>query len=225
MSEVTVHPVPAEWKTRAYIDNDKYLAMYKRSVEDPEGFWREHAERIDWIKPFTKVKNVSYKAPDISIKWFEDGSLNISANCLDRHLATRGDQIAILWEPDDPKAAVRTLTYKQLHHEVSVFANVLKKMGVEKGDRVTIYLPMIPETAVAMLACARIGAIHSVVFAGFSPDSLAGRIDDCRSNLVITADWGLRGGRKVPLKHNTDEALMKSLGDEKVVVIRHTGDE
>ncbi len=225
MSEVTVHPVPAEWKTRAYIDNDKYLAMYKRSVEDPEGFWREHAQRIDWIKHFTKVKNVSYKAPNVSIKWFEDGSLNISANCLDRHLATRGDQIAILWEPDDPKAAVRTLTYRELHHEVSVFANVMKKLGVKKGDRVTIYLPMIPETAVAMLACARIGAIHSVVFAGFSPDSLAGRIDDCRSNLVITADWGLRGGRKVPLKHNTDEALMKSLGDEKVIVVRHTGDE
>ncbi len=225
MSEVTVHPVPAEWKTRAYIDNDKYLAMYKRSVDDPEGFWREHAGRIDWIKPFTKVKNVSYKAPDISIKWFEDGSLNVSANCIDRHLATRGDQVAILWEPDDPKAAVRTLTYRELHHEVSVFANVLKKLGVKKGDRVTIYLPMIPETAVAMLACTRIGAVHSVVFAGFSPDSLGGRIDDCRSNLVITADWGLRGGRKVPLKHNTDEALMRSLGDEKVIVIRHTGDE
>ena len=225
MSEVTVHPVPAEWKARAYIDNDKYLAMYKRSVDDPEGFWREQAGRIDWIKPFTKVKNVSYKAPDISIKWFEDGSLNIAANCLDRHLATRGDQVAILWEPDDPKAAVRTLTYRQLHHDVCVFANVLKKLGVKKGDRVTIYLPMIPETAVAMLACARIGAIHSVVFAGFSPDSLGGRIDDCRSNLVITADWGLRGGRKVPLKHNTDEALMRSLGDEKVIVIRHTGDE
>ncbi len=225
MSEVTVHPVPAEWKSRAYIDNDKYLAMYKRSVDDPEGFWREHAGRIDWIKPFTKVKNVSYAAPDVSIKWFEDGSLNVSANCIDRHLATRGDQVAILWEPDDPKAEVRTLTYRELHHEVSVFANVLKKLGVRKGDRVTIYLPMIPETAVAMLACTRIGAIHSVVFAGFSPDSLGGRIDDCRSNIVITADWGLRGGRKVPLKHNTDEALMRSLGDEKVIVIRHTGDE
>ena len=225
MSEVTVHPVPAEWKSRAYIDNDKYLEMYKRSVDDPEGFWREHAKRIDWIKPFTKVKNVSYQAPDVSIKWFEDGSLNVAANCIDRHLETRGDQVAILWEPDDPKAEVRTLTYRQLHHDVCVFANVLKKMGVKKGDRVTIYLPMIPETAVAMLACARIGAVHSVVFAGFSPDSLGGRIDDCRSNIVITADWGLRGGRKVPLKHNTDEALMRSLGDEKVLVIRHTGDE
>ena len=225
MSEVTVHPVPAEWKERAYVDNDTYLALYKRSVDDPEGFWREQAGRIDWIKPFTKVKNVSYTAPDISIKWFEDGSLNVSANCIDRHLATRGDQVAILWEPDDPKAEVRTLTYRQLHHEVSVFANVLKKLGVKKGDRVTIYLPMIPETAIAMLACTRIGAVHSVVFAGFSPDSLAGRIDDCRSSLVITADWGLRGGRKVPLKHNTDEALMKSLGDEKVIVVRHTGDE
>ncbi len=225
MSEVTVHPVPAEWKKTAYIDDAKYQAMYKRSVDDPEGFWREQAGRIDWIKPFTKVKNTSYKAPDVSIKWFEDGSLNISANCLDRHLATRGDQIAILWEPDDPKAEVRKLTYRELHHDACVFANVLKKIGVKKGDRVTIYLPMIPETAVAMLACARIGAVHSVVFAGFSPDSLAGRIDDCRSELVITADWGLRGGRKVPLKHNTDEALMKSLGDAKVIVVRHTGDE
>ncbi len=225
MSEVTVHPVPAEWKQRAYIDNDKYLEMYKRSVDDPEGFWREHGQRIDWIKPFTKVKNTTYAAPNVSIKWFEDGTLNVSANCLDRHLATRGDQVAIIWEPDDPKAEVRTLTYKELHREVCVFANVLKKMGVKKGDRVTIYLPMIPETAVAMLACTRIGAVHSVVFAGFSPDSLGGRIDDCRSSLVITADEGLRGGRKVPLKHNTDEALMRSLGDEKVIVIRHTGDE
>jgi acetyl-CoA synthetase len=225
MSEVTVHPVPAEWKSRAYIDKDKYREMYERSVDDPEGFWREHGKRIDWIKPFTKVKNTSYKAPDVSIKWFEDGSLNVSANCIDRHLKTRGDQVAILWEPDDPKAAVRTLTYRELHRDVSIFANVLKKMGVRKGDRVTIYLPMIPETAVAMLACARIGAVHSVVFAGFSPDSLGGRIDDCRSTLVITADEGLRGGRKVPLKHNTDEALMKSLGDEKVIVIRHTGGE
>ena len=225
MSDVTVHPVPAEWKKRAYIDNAKYLEMYQRSVDDPEGFWREHGKRIDWIKPFTKVKNTSYKPPEVSIKWFEDGSLNVSANCLDRHLAARGDQIAILWEPDDPKADARALTYKELHRDVCVFANVLKKMGVQKGDRVTIYLPMIPETAVAMLACARIGAVHSVVFAGFSPDSLAGRIDDCRSSLVITADEGLRGGRKVPLKHNTDEALMKSLGDEKVIVIRHTGDE
>lgn len=225
MSEITVHPVPAEWKSRAYIDNDKYLAMYQRSVDDPEGFWREQAKRIDWIKPFSKVKNTSFKAPDVSIKWFEDGSLNIAANCLDRHLAKRGDQVAILWEPDDPKAVVRTLTYRQLHHDVSVFANVLKKMGVNKGDRVTIYLPMIPETAVAMLACARIGAVHSVVFAGFSPDSLAGRIDDCRSALVITADEGLRGGRKVPLKRNTDEAVAKSLGDQRVIVIRHTGGE
>ncbi len=225
MSEVTVHPVPAEWKSRAYIDKDKYREMYERSVDDPEGFWREHGKRIDWIKPFTKVKNTSYKAPDVSIKWFEDGSLNVSANCIDRHLATRGDQVAILWEPDDPKAAVRTLTYRELHRDVSVFANVLKKMGIKKGDRVTIYLPMIPETAVAMLACARIGAVHSVVFAGFSPDSLGGRIDDCRSTLVITADEGLRGGRKVPLKHNADEALAKSLGDEKVIVIRHTGAE
>ncbi len=225
MKEVKVYPVPAEWKKRAYVDDAGYLAMYKRSVEDPAAFWAGEARRVDWIRPFTKVKNTSFKAPDVSIKWFEDGSLNISANCLDRHLATRGDQTAILWEPDAPDGVVRNITYRQLHHDVCTFANVLKKLGVSKGDRVTIYLPMIPETAVAMLACARIGAVHSVVFGGFSPDSLAGRIDDCRSKIVITADEGLRGGRKVPLKHNTDEALTKSLGDEQVIVIRHTGGE
>ncbi len=222
MSDERVYPVPAEWKTRAFVDNDKYLAMYKRSVDDTEGYWREQAQRVDWIKPFTKVKNTSYTAPDVSIKWFEDGTLNVSANCLDRHLATRGDQVAIIWEGDDPNVS-RKITYRELHHDVCVFANVLKGMGVKKGDRVTIYLPMIPETAVAMLACARIGAIHSVVFGGFSPDSIAGRVDDCRSNLVITADEGLRGSKKIPLKGNTDLALAKTLGDEKVLVIRHTG--
>ncbi len=224
MSE-KVYPVPAEWAARAYIDDAKYKQMYQRSVDDPDGFWREHAQRVDWIKPFTKVKNTSYAAPDVSVKWFEDGTLNISANCLDRHLATRGDQVAILWEPDDPKAPVRKLTYRELHREVSIFANVLKKMGAKKGDRITIYMPMIPETAIAMLACARIGAIHSVVFGGFSPDALAGRIDDCRSEIVITADEGVRAGRTIPLKHNTDEALNKSLGEEKVIVVRHTGGE
>ena len=222
MSEVKVHPVPAEWAKRAYIDEAKYQAMYRRSVADPDGFWADEAKRIDWIRPFTKVKNTSFAAPDISIKWFEDGTLNVSANCLDRHLASRGDQVAILWQGDDP-AEHRRLTYRELHREVSIFANVLKKLGVQKGDRVTIYLPMIPEAAIAMLACARIGAIHSVVFGGFSPDALAGRIDDCRSKLVITADEGVRAGRKIPLKHNTDEALTKSLGDEQVLVVRRTG--
>ena len=224
MSEVKVHPVPAEWAKRAFVDEAKYHAMYARSVADPNGFWAEEAKRIDWIRPFTTVKNTSFAAPDVSIKWFEDGTLNVSANCLDRHLATRGDQVAILWQGDDP-AESRTITYRELHREVSTFANVLKKLGVAKGDRVTIYLPMIPEAAVAMLACARIGAIHSVVFGGFSPDALAGRIDDCRSKVVITADEGVRAGRKVPLKHNTDAALAKSLGDEQVIVVRRTGGE
>ena len=222
MSE-KIYPVPAEWAKRAYVDNDKYLSMYRQSVDDPDGFWAEHAKRIDWIKPFTRVKNTSFREP-VSIKWFEDGTLNVTVSCLDRHLKTRGDQVAILWEGDDPKDS-RTLTYRELHREVCRFANVLKNLGARKGDRVTIYMPMIPEAAIAMLACARIGAVHSVVFGGFSPDSLAGRIDDCRSTLVVTADEGVRGGKRIPLKHNTDEALAKSLGDEKVLVIRHTGNE
>ena len=197
--------------------------MYEASIRDPEAFWGKEAKRIDWIKHFTKVKNTSFTYPDVSIKWFEDGTLNICANCVDRHLKKRGDQVAIIWEPDDPNADARHITYRELYREVNVFANVLRLMGVKRGDRVTIYLPMIPEAAFAMLACARIGAIHSVVFGGFSPDSLAGRIADCKSKLVITADEGLRGGKKIKLKHNTDEALTKSLGDEKVIVIRRTG--
>jgi acetyl-CoA synthetase len=220
MSE-KIYPVPADWAKRAYLDDARYREMYARSVDDPEGFWRAEAKRIDWLKPFTKVKNTDFNAP-VSIRWFEDGTLNVSANCIDRHLAKRGDQVAILWEGDDP-AEHKAITYRQLHREVSIMANVLLKLGVNKGDRVTIYLPMIPEAAYAMLACARIGAVHSVVFGGFSADSLAGRIDDCRSRLVITADEGLRGGKKVPLKHNTDEALTKSLGDVQVLVVRRTG--
>jgi len=227
MSGGKVHPVPAEWKKRAYVDNDKYLAMYKRSVDDPDGFWAGEAKCIDWIKPFTKVKNTSFQAPDVSIKWFEDGSLNVSANCLDRHLATRSDQTAIVWEPDDPANEVRRITYRQLHESVCRFANALKSHGVRKGDRVTIYLPMIPEIAVAMLACARIGAIHSVVFGGFSAEALAGRIEDCRSGFVVTADQGNRGGRQIPLKANTDEAIAiaerEGASVNHVIVVRHTG--
>jgi acetyl-CoA synthetase len=222
MSE-KVYPVPAEWAKRAFVDDAGYTAMYRQSVDDPDAFWAEHAKRIDWIRPFSRVKNTSFRDP-VSIKWFEDGTLNVSQNCLDRHLARRADQVAIIWEGDDPKVS-RKITYRELHREVCVFANVLKNLGAKKGDRVTIYMPMIPEAAVAMLACARIGAIHSVVFGGFSPDSLAGRIDDCRSKLIVTADEGVRGGKKIPLKHNTDEALAKSLGDEKVLVVRHTGGE
>ena len=201
----SVFPVPAEVAARAHVDNAKYLEMYQQSVSDPDGFWGEHGKRVDWIKPFTKVKNTSYDYHNVSIKWFEDGTLNVSANCIDRHLATRGDQPAIIWEGDDPSES-KVITYKELHHEVNKFANVLHAQGVKKGDRVTIYLPMIPEAAYAMLACSRIGAIHSIVFGGFSPDSLAQRIESCKSNCVITADEGLRGGRKVPLKLNVDKA-------------------
>jgi len=219
-----VYPIPAEWASTARIDTAKYHSLYRQSVEDPDTFWAEQAGRLDWIRPFTKVKNTSFAPGNVSIQWFEDGVLNVSANCLDRHVATIGDKVAILWEGDDPSRS-RAITYRELYESVNRFANVMKHLGVEKGDRVTLYMPMIPEAAVAMLACARIGAIHSVVFGGFSPDSLAGRIGDCRSKLVITADEGLRGGKKVPLKHNTDLALTRTIGDEKVLVIRHTGSE
>ena len=198
MSE-KIYDVPADWKKRAWLDDAKYLEMHTRSIKDPNAFWAEQAKRIHWYKAPTKIKNTTFGPPDVSIKWFEDGTTNCSYNCIDRHLEKRGDQVAIIWEGDDPRDDKR-ITYKQLHSEVCRFANVLTKLGVKKGDRVTIYLPMIPEAAYAMLACARIGAVHSVVFGGFSPDSLAGRIDDCRSKLVITADEGIRGGRKIPLE-------------------------
>jgi acetyl-CoA synthetase len=214
-------PVSAEWAKRAHADAKKYEAMYAQSVKDPDGFWREQAKRIDWIKPFTKVKNTSFDGK-VAIKWFEDGVLNISANCVDRHLAKRGDQVAIIWEGDDPKVD-KKITYKQLHAEVCKFANVLKARGVKKGDRVTIYLPMIPAAAYAMLACARIGAVHSVVFGGFSPDSLAGRIQDADCKVVVTSDEGLRGGRPVPLKANTDAAVAKCPTVTDVIVVKHTG--
>ncbi|MBV8978519.1 MAG: acetate--CoA ligase [Alphaproteobacteria bacterium] len=218
----TVLPVPKEWKDRAFIDAAAYDRMYAESIRDPEGFWREQAKRLDWIAPYTKVKNVSWDADNLFIKWFEDGRLNVSANCLDRHLKTRAKQTAIIWEGDDPKDS-RHISYEELHREVCRFANVLKAQGVKKGDRVTIYLPMIPEAAYAMLACARIGAVHSVIFAGFSPDSIAGRIKDCASTIVITADEGIRGGRPIPLKMNTDLALTQCPDVSRVVVVRRTG--
>ncbi|MFO7478799.1 MAG: acetate--CoA ligase [Methyloceanibacter sp.] len=215
--------VPKKWKERAYIDKDEYEKRYEKSVEKPDKFWGKEGKRIDWIKPYTIVKNASFAYPDVSIKWFEDGTLNVSANCIDRHLKKRGDQTAIIWEPDDPNEAARHITYRELHEQVCRIANVLKAHGVKKGDRVTIYLPMIPEAAYAMLACARIGAIHSVVFGGFSPDALAGRIEDCQSKFLITADEGLRGGRKVPLKLNADKAIDKVDGIDRVFVVKRTG--
>jgi acetyl-CoA synthetase len=219
-----IYDVPADWRKRAFIDDAKYKEMYARSIKDPNGFWAEQAKRIDWIKPFSKVKNTSFDPHNVSIKWFEDGTLNVAYNCVDRHLAKRGEQIAILWEGDDPKND-KKLTYKQLHAEVCRFANVLKARGVKKGDRVTIYMPMIPEAAISMLACARIGAVHSVVFGGFSPDSLAGRIEDCKSTVIITADEGVRGGRKIPLKVNADAAADKAGHVASIIVVRHTGEK
>ena len=221
MSE-KVYPVPTEWRQRAFIDPTKYEQMYARSLNDPEGFWGEMAQRIDWFKPFTKVKNTSFDPHRVSIKWFEDGVTNVAHNCVDRHLARHGEEVAIIWEGDEPTDDKR-ITYKQLHAQVCKFANVLKSRGVKKGDRVTLYLPMIPEAAYAMLACARIGAIHSVVFGGFSPDSLAGRIADAQSTVVVTADEGLRGGRKIPLKANADVAAEKAGGVRTIVVVRRTG--
>src|SRR5690242_351151 len=196
--------------------------MYKRSMTDPQGFWAEHGKRIDWFTPFTKVKNTSFDPHKVSIKWFEDGVTNVAHNCIDRHLPKRANQTAIIWEADDPSKS-KHITYAELARRVGLFANVLKAHGVKKGDRVTIYLPMIPEAAYAMLACARIGAIHSVVFGGFSPDALAGRIKDAKSELVITADEGLRAGRKVPLKANADAAIAKVGGVDHVIVVKRTG--
>ncbi|MGB0682651.1 MAG: acetate--CoA ligase [Magnetovibrionaceae bacterium] len=221
MSEQTFAPSDEIVKS-AHIDNDTYLKMYQASVDDPEAFWAEHGKRVDWIKPFTKVKDVNYGPGDVSIKWFEDGTLNVSANCLDRHLEKRGDQTAIIWEGDDP-ADSEHVTYKDLHERVCRLANAMKARGVKKGDRVTLYLPMIVEAAVAMLACTRIGAVHSIVFGGFSPDSLAQRIQGCESNCVITSDEGLRGGRKVPLKANTDKAIESCPTVETVFVVKRTG--
>jgi len=216
-----IYEVPPAWAKRAYIDEAKYRAMYQRSIKDPDAFWGEEGKRIHWYRHFTKVKDTSFDPHNVSIKWFEDGTTNAAYNCIDRHLHTRGNQVAIIWEGDDPKDS-KKITYKELHDHVCRFANVLRNRNVEKGDRVTIYLPMIPEAVYAILACARIGAIHSVVFGGFSPESLAGRIEDCQSKVVITADEGLRGGRKVPLKANTDAAIDKVGGVDHVIVVKRT---
>ena len=218
-----VYPVPAQWAASALIDDARYQDMYRRSVEEPDAFWREEAQRLTWIKPFTTVKSTSFHEADFGIKWFADGTLNLSANCLDRHLATRGDTTAIIWEPDSPTEPERRITYNELHADVCRAANLLLARGVKAGDRVTLYLPMVPEAAVATLACARIGAVHSIVFAGFSPDALAGRITDCDSHIVLTCDEGLRGGRKVPLKANVDEALKQCPDVTTVVVLKRTG--
>jgi acetyl-CoA synthetase len=219
-----VYEVPADWAKRAWVDKAKYESMYKQSLSDSEAFWGEHGKRIDWFKPYTKVKNTSFDAHNVSIKWFEDGITNVAYNCVDRHLPKRANQTAIIWEGDNPNES-RHITYAELADEVNRFANVLHFHGVKKGDRVTIYLPMIPEAAYAMLACARLGAIHSVVFGGFSPDAIAGRINDAECEVVITADEGLRGGRKVPLKANVDEALKKTSTVKHVLVVKRTGGE
>jgi acetyl-CoA synthetase len=216
-----IYEVPSAWAKKAHLTDAKYKKMYAASIKDPDKFWGEHGRRIDWFKPYGKVRNYSYKPGKVSIKWYEDGTTNAAYNCVDRHLATRAKQVAIIWEGDDPNES-KKITYGQLHAEVCKFANVLKAKGVKKGDRVTIYLPMIPEAAYAMLACARIGAVHSVVFGGFSPDSLANRIEDASSEVVITSDEGLRGGRKVPLKANVDAAAQKA-PVKTVIVVRRTG--
>ncbi len=216
------YQVPKDVAAHALVDKAKYDEMYKRSIDDPDGFWGEHGKRIDWIKPFTKVMDCSYDPANVSIKWYEDGTTNVAMNCIDRHLAKRGDQVAIIWEGDDPGES-KSITYKELHEHVCKLANVLKAKGVKKGDTVTLYLPMIPEAAYAMLACARIGAVHSIVFGGFSPDSLANRITGCESKVMITADEGLRGSKKVPLKGNADAAIEKSGIVETTIVVKRTG--
>ncbi|MGB0478605.1 MAG: acetate--CoA ligase, partial [Parvibaculales bacterium] len=222
MSDEPIFEVPQAIADKALVNDAQYQDMYARSLDDADGFWAEHGRRIDWIKPFSKVKNTHYGKDDVSIKWYEDGTLNACVNCVDRHVETRGEQVAIIWEGDEPDQDAK-ITYRQLHEEVCRFANVLKAQGVKKGDRVTIYMPMIAEATYAMLACARIGAVHSVVFGGFSPDALAGRILDCESTCVITADEGVRGGKKIPLKANTDAALAQCPDVTSVIVVERTG--
>ena len=217
-----VYPVPADWAARTGVTKARYDEKYRQSIEDPDAFWREEARRIDWITPFTEISDVSWNKDDLHIRWFGDGRLNAAANCIDRHLPEKANDTAIIWEGDDPDVS-RTITYGELHEQVCRLANGLKSLGIQKGDRVTIYMPMIPEAAYAMLACARIGAVHSVVFGGFSPDALAGRITDCESRFVITADEGLRGGRPIPLKTNVDKALASAGDVDRVIVVRRTG--
>jgi acetyl-CoA synthetase len=221
MSE-KIYAVPAAWKKKAWVDDASYKKMYADSIANPEKFWAKQAKRIDWFKAPKKIKNTSYAYENVSIKWYEDGLLNVSTNCIDRHLKKRANQTAIIWEGDNPYDD-RKITYRELYDHVCRLANVMKKHGVKKGDRVTLYMPMIPEAAYAMLACNRIGAVHSIVFGGFSPESLAGRIEDCKSHFIITADEGLRGGKKIPLKANTDAALAKTGSSAKVLVVRRTG--
>ncbi|GAB5429271.1 MAG: acetate--CoA ligase [Devosia indica] len=223
MSDQLLFQPSAAAIARTHTTAEQYDALYQRSIQDPDGFWAEQAKRLDWVTFPTKIKNTTFEYPDVSIKWFEDGVLNVAANCIDRHLAERGDDIAIIWEPDNPEDQAEHISYRTLHEKVCRCANVLKSLGVKKGDRVTIYLPMIPQAAYAMLACARIGAVHSVVFGGFSPDALAGRINDCDSAVVITADEGRRGGKTVPLKANVDKALEDCPGVSKVLVVHNTG--
>ena len=225
MSAMKTYQPSQETVAHAHVDAAKYEEMYARSISDPTGFWAEQGQRVDWIKPFSQVKDVSYDFGNVSIKWYADGALNVAANCVDRHLESRGDQTAIIWEPDDPNEAAQHITYKELHSQVCRMANVLKGLGIDKGDRVVIYLPMIPEAAYAMLACARIGAIHSIVFAGFSPDALGARVNGCDAKLVITADTAPRGGRVTKLKDNVNKALLHDLDEVKCLVVKRTGDE
>ncbi|MDH5798578.1 MAG: AMP-binding protein, partial [Paracoccaceae bacterium] len=221
MTESKIYPPAPEFVAQAHADKAKYDAMYAASVADPDTFWGKEALRLDWIKPFTKVKNTTFAHPDVSIKWFEDGVLNVSANCVDRHLPERAEQTALIWESDDPNIA-RHISYAELSEHVNKLSNVYKQLGVKKGDRVVLYMPMIPEATYAMLACARIGAVHSIVFAGFSPEALASRIGDCGASLVVTADEAPRGGKNTPLKTNVDKALA-ICGDVQTLVVERTG--
>ena len=227
MSEAakSIHPPSAAFAAAAHVDAEAYAKRYAASIQDPEAFWGAEGLRLDWIKPYTRVKNTSFQMGNVSIKWFEDGHLNVSANCIDRHMLTRADQTAIIWEPDDPKTPAKHITYRELLEQTCRLANVLKAHGVRKGDRVVLYMPMIPEAAYAMLACTRIGAIHSIVFGGFSPDALANRINDSDAKIVVTADWAPRAGKKTGLKDNTDKALLHCSDKVKVLVVKRTGDQ
>ena len=222
MSGSSLHKPSKNIIEKSHVNHETYEKMYEESINDPSLFWKKHGKRIDWVKPYSKVSDVSYNKEDLHIKWFEDGTLNASFNCLDRHLKSKGNSVAIIWEGDDPSES-KKITYNELYEDVCKFANVLKKAGAKKGDRITIYMPMIPEATIAMLACTRIGAIHSVVFGGFSPDALAGRIEDCNSSIIITADEGIRGGKKIPLKSNTDEAISKATMCKTTIVVKRTG--